>query len=224
MHVVFLVTRQAVLLELHLIRWAAVARLAGELAVRAAERKAGLLAMIELPQLPAVLRMAALAVLAEIALVHVILLVAVDAFVGDLLVLPGEGPRGVARVVEARRLPFLAAVADAAVLAEATGVRVLRLMAAEAVARQLVLQIPRAVAVVAGDAVVHPLERETGLLEVIELRGLPALGDVALGALGAALAVVHVVRLVAGDALLGRPLVAVAEVTGRARRLGVLVA
>src|SRR5437588_393967 len=143
---------------------------------------------------------------------------------GDLLVLPGEGPRGVARVVEARRLPFLAAVADAAVLAEATGVRVLRLMAAEAVARQLVLQIPRAVAVVAGDPVVHPLEREAGLLEVIELRGLPALGDVALGALGAALAVVHVVRLVAGDALLGRVLVAVAEVTGRARRLGVLVA
>src|SRR2546429_2555554 len=242
MHVVLLVTRQAVLLELHLIRWAAVARLAGELAVRAAERKSGLLAVVELPQLPAVLRMAALAVLAEIALVHVILLVAVDALVadlailagevtllarhrhvqthqrefrqvvieaharapalrrvalvallaeaagvhivrpmaahalgrqllrhhvrrvagvaGDLLVLPGEGPRGVAGVVEARRLPFLAAVADAAVLAEATGVRVLRLMAAEAVARQLVLQISRAVAVVAGDAVVHPLERE----------------------------------------------------------------
>src|SRR5947207_97781 len=203
-HVVLLVTRQAVLLELHLIRWAAVARLAGELAVRAAERKPGLLAVVELPQLPAVLRVAGVA--------------------GDLLVLPGEGPRGVARVVEARRLPFLAAVADAAVLAEATGVRVLRLMAAEAVARQLVLQISRAVAVVAGDAVVHPLERETGLLEVIELRGLPALGDVALGALGAALAVVHVVRLVAGDALLGRVLVAVAEVTGRARRLGVLVA
>src|SRR5437660_6393255 len=89
MHVVLLVTRQAVLLELHLIRWAAVARLAGELAVRAAERKAGLLAVVELPQLPAVLRMAALAVLAEIALVHVILLVAVDAFVADLAILAG---------------------------------------------------------------------------------------------------------------------------------------
>src|SRR5207302_9423917 len=90
MHVVLLVTRQAVLLELHLIRWAAVARLAGELAVRAAERKPGLLAMIELPQLPAVLRMAALAVLAEIALVHVILLVAVAAFVADLAILACE--------------------------------------------------------------------------------------------------------------------------------------
>src|SRR2546429_3802605 len=91
MHVVLLVTRQAVLLELHLIRWAAVARLAGELAVRAAERKSGLLAVVELPQLPAVLRMAALAVLAEIALVHVILLVAIDAFVADLAILAGEG-------------------------------------------------------------------------------------------------------------------------------------
>src|SRR5207244_5069992 len=83
--------RQAVLLELHLIRWAAVARLAGELAVRAAERKSGLLAVVELPQLPAVLRVAALAVLAEIALVHVILLVAIDAFVADLALLAGGG-------------------------------------------------------------------------------------------------------------------------------------
>jgi hypothetical protein len=139
-------------------------------------------------------------------------------------VLPGERPGGVARVVEARRLPFLAAMADGAVLAEATRVRVLRLMAAVAIARQLVLQISRAVAIVAGDAIVHPFEREAGLLEVVELRGLPALGDVALAALGAALAVVHVVRLVAGDALLGRILVAIAEVTGGARRLRVLVA
>src|SRR5947207_13535618 len=89
-HVVLLVTRQAVLLELHLIRWAAVARLAVEHAVRAAERKPGLLAVVELPQLPAVLRVAAVAVLAEFALVHIILLVAVDALVADLAVLAVE--------------------------------------------------------------------------------------------------------------------------------------
>src|SRR5437764_15339017 len=86
-HVVLLVTRQAVLLELHLIRWAAVARLAGELAVRAAERKPGLLAVVELPQLPAVLRVAAVAVLAEVALVHIIPLVPVYAHLADLAIL-----------------------------------------------------------------------------------------------------------------------------------------
>src|SRR5207249_1921433 len=92
-----------------------------------------------------------------------------------------------------------------------------------ALARQLVLEIARAVAVVAGDAVVHALERETGLLLVIELRVLPGAGDVALGALDTPVAVVHVVRLVARDAFFGRIFITVAEVTGRAGRLTVLV-
>src|SRR5438552_2274526 len=149
MHVVLLVTRQAVLLELHLIRWAAVARLAGELAVRAAERKSGLLAVGELPQVPAVLRMAALAVLAEIALVHVILLVAVDAFVADLAILAGEvtlltrhrhvqtDQREFRQVViEAHaRAPALRRVALIALLAEAAGVHIVRPMAAHALGR-----------------------------------------------------------------------------------------
>src|SRR5256885_16097157 len=56
------------------------------------------------------------------------------------------------------------------------------------------------------------------------LRVLPAGGDVALGALDSTVAVVHVVRLVARDAFLGRALVTVAKVTGRAGRLAVLVA
>ena len=60
----------------------------------------------------------------------------------DLLVPPDERPLGVARVVEGRRLPLLVAVAVAAVLAEAPGVRVLPLVAADAFARQLVLQVP----------------------------------------------------------------------------------
>ncbi len=99
-------------------------------------------------------------------------------------------------MVKAGGLPLLATVAGAAVLAEPQGVRVLCLVAAEALARQLVLEIARAVTVVAGDAVVHTLECEAGLLLVIELRLLPALGDVALGALDPTVAVVHVVRLV----------------------------
>src|SRR3984893_7095990 len=306
MHVVLLMTREAILLELHLIGRLAVARLAGELAVGAAQGKSGLLAVIDLPHLPAVRRVASSAVLAQVALVHVVLLVTVDTLVadvavlagqmtllawkrdvqadqrklrevvieaharapalrrvaviaflaemagvhvvrpvaaqalsgqllrghtrgmagmtGDLLVLAHEGPLGVARMVKARGLPLLATVAGAAVLAEPQGVRVLRLVAAEALARQLVLEISRAVAVVAGDAVVYTLEREAGLLLVIELRILPALGDVAFSALDTTVAVVHVVRLVAGDALFGRVLVTVAEVTGRAGWLKVLVA
>jgi len=115
----------------------------------------------------------------------------------DLLVTTHEGPLGVARMVKVRGLPLLVAVAGAAVLAQPQGMRVLRLVAAEAFARQLVLEISGAVAVVAGDAVVHTLEREAGLLLVIELRVLPALGDVAFSALDTTVAVVHVVRLVA---------------------------
>src|SRR6516162_4779744 len=79
-------------------------------------------------------------------------------------------------------------------------------------------------AVVAGDAVVHAKERVAGLLQVIELRVLPALGVVAVGALRAPLAAMHIIGRVAGHAFLGRILVAVAEMTGRARDLGVPVA
>src|SRR4029077_9545479 len=187
---------------------------------------------------PAHRRVALIAFLAEMARVHVVRPVAAHALGGqllggdargmaamarDLLVAADEGPGGVARVIEARGLPLLAAVTGAAVLAEPQGMRVLRLVTAEALARQLVLEIARAVAVVAGDAVMHALEREAGLLLVIELRVLPAGGDVALTALDPAVAVVHVVRLMARDALFGGVLVTVAEVTGRAGRLGVLV-
>src|SRR5205823_540118 len=304
-HVVLLMAREAIRLELHFVRWPQVAGLAGKLAVRTAQGKSGLLAVVELPHLPAVRRVASSAVLAQIPLVHVVLAMAVDTLLADVAVLAGqmtllarnrdvqadqrkarevvieahagaparrrvaliaflaelagvhvvgpvaahafggqllrrhargmagmtpdllvtadEGPLGVARMVEARGLPLLVAVAGAAVLAEAGGVRILRLVTAEALARQLVLEIPRAMAVVAGDAVVHTLEGEAGLLLVIELRGLPGAGDVALGAFDTTIAVVHVVRLVARDALFGRALVTIAEVTGRAGRLGVLV-
>src|SRR6266566_2267223 len=196
-HVVFLVAVDALVADLAILA-GEVTLLARHCHVQTDQREFRQVVIEAHATAPALRRVALIALLAEAAGVHIVRPMAAHALgrqllrphvrrvagvTADLLVPPGEGPRGVARVVEARRLPFLAAVADAAVLAEATGVRVLRLMAAEAVARQLVLQVPRAVAVVAGDAVVHPLEREAGLLEVIELRGLPARGDVALGAL-----------------------------------------
>src|SRR6266513_2086417 len=232
-HVVLLVAREAILLELHFVRWPQVAGLAGELAVRTGEGKSGLLAVVELPHFPAVRGVAASAVLAQIALMHVVLAMAVDTLLADVAVLAGqmallarnrdvqthqrkarevvieahagapasrrvaliaflaelagvhvvrpvaadafggqllrrhargmagmtrdllvtadEGPLGVARMVKARGLPLLVAMTGAAVLAEAAGVRVLRLVTAGALARQLVLEIARAVAVVAGD-------------------------------------------------------------------------
>src|SRR5947207_2426248 len=192
-HVVLLVTRQAVLLELHLIRWAAVARLAGELAVCAAERKPGLLAVVELPQLPAVLRVAAVAVLAEVALVHIILLVAVDALVADLAILAGEVTL-LARhchvqtdqrefrqvVIEAHaRAPALRRVALIALLAEAAGVHIVRPMAAHALGRQLLRHHVRRVAGVAGDLLVLPGEGPRGVARVVEARRLPFLAAVA---------------------------------------------
>src|SRR5215472_8635308 len=76
-HVILLVAREAVLGELHLIGRAPMTGLAGELAVRTREGESGLLAVIELPQPPAVGGVAAGAVLAEVALVHVVLLVTV---------------------------------------------------------------------------------------------------------------------------------------------------
>src|SRR6267143_600331 len=97
-------------------------------------------------------------------------------------------------------------------------------MAAEAVLRDLVLHVAGAVAIGAGDVVVDALEREAGLLLVIELRVLPAAGAVAIGAFRTAIPAVHIVRLVTGHAFLRRVLVAIAEVAGDARHVDVLVA
>ena len=53
-HVILFVARQAILFELHLIRWPSVAPLAGEARVRAAQAEPGLLAVIKFPKTPAV--------------------------------------------------------------------------------------------------------------------------------------------------------------------------
>jgi len=141
---------------------------------------------------------------------------------GNLLVAADQRPMSIAGMIEVRRLPLLVSMAVAAVLAETPGVRVLRAVAAKTILWHLVLEIPRAMAVVAGDLLVHAFQRETGLL-VIELGGLPPLRRVALAALGAPLPVVHVIRLMAGAAFLRRVAIAIAEVAGGALDLGVLV-
>src|SRR5258705_10300662 len=128
------------------------AALARELRVRAIELEAGFLAVVEIPDAPAVRRMATRAIGAEAALVHVIALVAVDALRADVAV----GPRDVALlaghgdvqaderkarqvVIESHVLvPARGRVALRAVLAELARVHVARAVAAVAFGRGLV--------------------------------------------------------------------------------------
>src|SRR2546429_9395569 len=151
-----------------------VAVLAGQMAllawnrdVQAHQRKAREVVIEAHAGAPARRRVALIAFLAELAGVHVVGPVAAHAFGGqllrrhargmagmtpDLLVTADEGPLGVARMVEARGLPLLVAVAGAAVLAEAGGVRLLRPVAAATPPRAPLPWISPARAVAAGDA------------------------------------------------------------------------
>ena len=142
----------------------------------------------------------------------------------DFDVTTREFPVSVTVMVEVRRLPFLVTVTLAAVVAEASGMRVLPLVAADAFARNLVFQVSGAVTVLAVDARVCALEPESGLFLVIELRGLPSRGGMAVAAFRATLTAVYIVRCVARHALARRVFVMVPEVTGGARNTDVLVA
>ena len=80
----------AILGELHHVRWLAMAPGAGQLLVGAGQAKAGLLAMIEFPEPPAIRGMAARTFLAETALVHIHCAVTVIACSLGLLESRGE--------------------------------------------------------------------------------------------------------------------------------------
>ncbi len=157
---------------------------------------------------PAVRRMTARAVDAELAGVHVACTMAAKAILGELLVRDGgrvagvtvelfvlteECPVPVTDVVEGRRLPFLIPVTLATSRTEATGVGVLARVTADAIARQLVFQVARAVAILTVNACMHSLERIPRFLEVVELGGLPPGRRMAVGALRPPLAVMHIV-------------------------------
>jgi hypothetical protein len=64
----------------------------------------------------------------------------------------------------------------------------------------------------AGDTSMAALQGESGFLGMVELRGLPARGRMAVGTLRTALAAMDVVRRMTGNALLRSALVAIAEV------------
>jgi hypothetical protein len=88
---------------------------------------------------------------------------------------------------------------------------VLALVAADTLLWQLVLEIPRTVAVLTVQVSVRIFQRKSGFLGVIEAGRFPAAGGMATGAFRTALPAMHVVRRMAGDALLWRPLVAIPE-------------
>lgn len=140
-----------------------------------------------------------------------------------LLVASFERPLGVSRVIEGGRQPLLLAVAVLAGASEAAGVSVYALVAAFARFGQRILQSATSMAVRAVEARVNAFKGEAGLPQMIELRRLPGSGGVAVAALGAAFSAVNVIRRMAGDALLGRALVTVAEMTGETGDILVLV-
>ena len=96
-------------------------------------------------------------------------------------------------------------------------------MAAEAVLRHLIFEVPGAVAVLTVDTSVHALEREARLLGVIELGGLPTGGGVTVAAAGTALTTMYVIRRMAGHTLLRGAFVSIAEVAAHAGDLCMLV-
>ncbi len=141
----------------------------------------------------------------------------------DVLVLAGQLPVAVLRVVEAGGLPLVIAVTMLALRSEAAGMGVLPLVAAEAVLRNLLLQVAAAMAVLTVEIRMGAFEGEARLLLMIELCSLPAGRRMAASALAAALASMHVIRRVAGDAVLGSALVAIPEVAALAGDVLVLV-
>jgi len=142
---------------------------------------------------------------------------------GNFLVTSFERPLRIARVIEAGGEPLVLAVARAALLAESTRVRIFTAMAAVAVTGQRVFQPATFVAISAVEPRMSAFQREPRLLRVIKLRRLPARRRMTVIALRAALAAMHVIRGMAGRALLWRALVTVFEVTGEARDVLVLV-
>src|ERR1700722_16408678 len=181
---------------------------------------------------PGLLAVAGFAAFLELAAVRVLAAVAARAVLRQLLGRDRSGVTGVAidlgvrahqrkfvlpGMVVVLHLPVIIVVAVLAFLAESRRVRIIGLMAAIAVLRNLVLVVAAAVAGDAGDLIVHAEQCVVRLLEMVELRGLPFLGHVALAAVIAARAAVLIVGLVAAEAGLRGVLVMTSDVARIAR-------
>ncbi len=164
---------------------------------------------------PARLTMASGAITSHAAGMHVVCLVAAEAFLGQFLGLDARRVASVAgelfvlavqrvlvfgEMVVLYRLPATRAVAGGAIVTEAASVGVFRRVAAMAGLRQLRLQVAVFVASVAGDLPVLAVKAKSRFLEVIKTGVFPAHGAVAVLTGRPARTAVHIVGRVAGVA------------------------
>jgi len=183
-------------------------------------------------------RMALFAHAPESAVVHVVGSMAARTFDRDLLIFGDRCVAGVAidvrmralqrefetRMVECAQMPGFVAVASRAVGAEAAAMPIIAAVTPCAVLGQFILEVTAAMAIGAANMGVRSFESKSSLPAVVELRRLPAGDRVAIGAVVAAAAVVHIVRRVARAAFLRRTAVVLTHVAGSARNLSMLVA
>ena len=163
---------------------------------------------------PGVLSMAGFAAALELAAMRILTAMASTAVLWQCLPRNHRGMTGVAidlgvraeqrkvrffRVIVGHRLPFLVVVAIIALLTESPGMRVIGLVAAVAVLRDLVLVVATAVAGYAVNVRVHTQQLVTGLFQVVKLRCLPLLGDMALTAVATARATMFIIGGVTAD-------------------------
>jgi hypothetical protein len=127
-------------------------------------------------------------------------------------------------VIKCARMPGLVAVASGAVAAEAAAMTIIAAVAARAILGQSVLEIAAAMAIGAAHMSVRAFQRESSLPTMVELRRLPACHRVAVGAVVAAAAAVHIVRRMASGAFLRRTAVVLTHVAGGASNCTMLVA
>lgn len=199
MHVILRMAIRARCFELQLLRGLLVTVSAGEFRVRANEGEVRFLAVVELPDAPAIRGMAARAVVAESPLVKVIRTVAVDAAFAGVLVsarhvtllarhrhMQADEREGREVMVEIRiGAPSRRRVTLRAVDAELPGMHVRCTVTADAARFELLLGNVRSVARVTGHLLVSSFERPSAIARMIEYSRQPLLVAVARIALAA---------------------------------------
>jgi hypothetical protein len=165
------------------------------------QRKIGQVMIEDEAGAPILLAVALIAGFPQLAAMRVLAAMAAGAIFGQLLRGDDGGVAGVAvdlgmstdereivprGMIVVRQVPTFIVMTAVALCAEAGGMRVIGFVAPVAVLGNLVLVVTAAMAGDAIDAIVHTEQLVAGLLEVIELGGLPFLGHVTLRAILAA--------------------------------------
>jgi hypothetical protein len=213
-HIILRMTRGALGAEPDLGRRLAVAAGAIELGVCAEQRESGLLAVIEVPQLPTVGGMARLALVAEASFVGIVLLVAGDTggardlersvgvtlFARDSDVLAQQRKLCQVMVEISDRFPTLRQMAVIALLAEPRAMDIARLVTTHAVGCELARSNGRGMAGVTIQLGMLAGEFPVAVARVIERHRLPFVRPVTAGAVGSEPPCMGVLTLVTTDA------------------------